>query len=99
MTVKKVSSASVYYRHGCWNHRYVKMDEDGRKEYGTMSDFEDEKSATESFWKYLQEYRKRENELRERTINLQQELYDEEVTIEYEENYDYESEDVSDDED
>lgn len=81
MAIKKVSSASVYYRHDCWNHRYAKVCDNGRKEYGSISGFDDEVSATESFWKYLNEYREKLEEIKESQKKLQQELYDEEENI------------------
>ncbi len=77
MESRSASKASVYFRHGCWNHRYAKVYDNGQKEYGSITGFETEKEANESFWKYLDEYRAKLKELQENAEALQQSYYDE----------------------
>ena len=90
MEIRKATKASVYFRHGCWNHRYVKIYDNGQKEYGAMTGFDTEEEANKSFWNYLDEYREKLKELEENTESLQQSYYDEDLDeLEYsEEEYD-----------
>lgn len=61
--MRVASKANVYFRHDCWNHRYVKIREDGSKEYGTITGFDSFDSANESFWDYLDDYYSKNEEL------------------------------------
>lgn len=79
MESRKASKASVYFRHGCWNHRYAKVYDNGQKEYGSITGFETEEEANTSFWKYLDEYRAKLEELRQNAEMLQQSYYDEDI--------------------
>lgn len=81
METRKASKASVYFRHDSWNHRYAKIHDNGQKEYGSITGFETEEEATESFWKYLNDYRKKLEDLTLNAETLQQSYYDEEDEI------------------
>lgn len=101
MESRKATKASVYFRHGSWNHRYAKIYDNGQKEYGSITGFDTEEEANESFWKYLDEYRSKLKELQENAEALQQSYYDEDLDdIEdyTEEDYDEGGEDDEDDE-
>lgn len=76
---RTISKASVYFRHGSWNHRYAKVYENGQMEYGTISGFEDETSAMKSFWEYLSNYRNKLKEIKDQQTKLQQSNYDEDL--------------------
>ena len=69
---KDVTTASVYFRHGSWNHRYAKINDNGQKEYGSITGFKTLEEARESFWKYLNEYRKKLRELDNQRESLQE---------------------------
>ena len=90
MELVNVSKASVYFRHGCWNHRYAKVYDNGQREYGTITGFSTAKEATESFNKYLTEYREKVEQLKENAIKEQQDYYDEDIEeiTDSEEDYD-----------
>lgn len=100
MESRKASKASVYFRHGCWNHRYAKVYDNGQKEYGSITGFETEEEANKSFWKYLDDYRAKLEELRENAEMLQQSYYDEDLDDmeEWDEN-DFDDGGIDDDED
>lgn len=101
MESRKATKASVYFRHGCWNHRYAKIYDNGQKEYGSVTGFDTEEEANESFWKYLDEYRSKLKELQENAEALQQSYYDEDLDDleDYsEEDYDEGGEEDEDDE-
>lgn len=61
--MKVACKAGVYFRHDCWNHRYVKIRDDGRKEYGTKTGFSSNEEATLSYWNLLEEYNKKKAEI------------------------------------
>ncbi len=67
---KDVTTASVYFRHESWNHRYAKINDNGQKEYGSITGFKTLEDARESFWKYLNEYKKRLRELEKQRESL-----------------------------
>ncbi len=87
MEARKATKTSVYFRHGCWNHRYAKIYDNGQKEYGSITGFDTEEEANDSFWKYLDEYRAKLKELQENAEALQQSFYDEDIEDYSEEDY------------
>lgn len=71
------SKASVYFRHNSWCHRYAKMGSDGKREFGSITGFETEDDAKQSFLEYLHNYNAKVEELNNKKVKELNDNYDE----------------------